>query len=610
MKCVGLDDGLLLGRRVAPQRGSEAREELVHAERLGDVVVGAGVEGRDLVALGFADGEDDDRHGGPAAQAADHFDAVDSGEAEVEDDEVGVLPGGDRERRLAGLGEVDVVAACAEVGRERAQDLGLVVDDEDARHSAARSRATMVSPPPGVSSASISPPIASTKPFATARPSPTPSLWPESPSRWKGLNSRSRSARGTPGPAVDDAHVDDAVDDAGGHARRRAGRREADRVRDHVGERALEQAAIGEHARERLGDVELDRAVGDADAVQRGGKHLVEADRHGADLERARLEPAHVEQVADERVEAVGLLVDRLEELLPRLGRPVDVALEQARDRGLDRGDRRAQVVRDGGEERRAELVRRRERACRLGLGLELAEVDGGGELLGEGVEHALVLAADRRAGEREHVLGVELDRRACSPRGSRERGLRSPPRSASRLRGGGEPPLPRARARGRGPRARADDRRGAGEPRERLGLGAGAGSFGRAAGGERDEARDDRADGEEDEEREHVLGVGDRERVVGLDEEPVDEQEAADRGRQAGPEPADGGDRDDEEQEEEHHARQLELVAELGEEQRQERAARRRRAARRAPGVGAGAPPGGACGERRTPPPSVPRGG
>ena len=36
------------------------------------------------------------------------------------------------ERRLAGRGEVDVVAAGAEVGRERAQDLRLVVDDEDA----------------------------------------------------------------------------------------------------------------------------------------------------------------------------------------------------------------------------------------------------------------------------------------------------------------------------------------------------------------------------------------------------------------------------------------------------------------------------------------------
>jgi hypothetical protein len=74
---------------------------------------GAGVKGGDLVALRFADGEDDDRHAAPAAQAADHLDAVDPGQAEVEDDEIGVLPGRDRKSGLAVLGEVDVVAALA-----------------------------------------------------------------------------------------------------------------------------------------------------------------------------------------------------------------------------------------------------------------------------------------------------------------------------------------------------------------------------------------------------------------------------------------------------------------------------------------------------------------
>ncbi len=65
----------------------------------------------------------------------------------------------------------------------------------------------------------------------------------------------------------------------------------------------------------------------------------------------------------------------------------------------------------DGGEERGAKLVGGGERARRAGLRLELAEVNGGCEFSGEGVEHALILAADRAAGEREHVIGVELDR-------------------------------------------------------------------------------------------------------------------------------------------------------------------------------------------------------
>ena len=203
----------------------------------------------------------------------------------------------------------------------------------------------------------------------------------------------------------------------------------------------------------------------------------------------------------------------------------------------------RAQVVRDGREERRPELVRRGDGAGRLGLGLELAEVDGRLELAGEGVEHALVLAANRRAGEREHVLGVELDRRGARLRASPGRGLRSPPRSASRSSWRWRTAAPSSPSTRRRPSSTAETVE---EPASRASASASARARAPsacAAGGERDEARDDRADGEEDEEREHVLALGDRERVVGLDEEPVDEQEAADRGREPGPEPADGGD-------------------------------------------------------------------
>ncbi len=127
-------------RRDAAERGAEAREELAHAERLGDVVVGAGVERRDLLALRLARGEDDDGHVGPAAEAGDHVEPGDVGESEVEDDEVGPVSGRELERDLAGAGRVDVVAARAEVRDERAQDLRFVVDDEDACHGAALQR--------------------------------------------------------------------------------------------------------------------------------------------------------------------------------------------------------------------------------------------------------------------------------------------------------------------------------------------------------------------------------------------------------------------------------------------------------------------------------------
>ena len=51
---LGLDEGFFFRRGGAAEGGAQASEELVHAERLGDVVVGAGVERRNLVALGVA----------------------------------------------------------------------------------------------------------------------------------------------------------------------------------------------------------------------------------------------------------------------------------------------------------------------------------------------------------------------------------------------------------------------------------------------------------------------------------------------------------------------------------------------------------------------------
>ena len=245
------------------------------------------------------------------------------------------------------------------------------------------------------------------------------------------------------------------------------------------------------------------------------------------------------------------------EELLPRVRRPVDVVLEQARDRGLDRRDRRAQVVRDGGEERRAELVRRRQRARGLGLRLELAELDGGGELPRERLEHALVLAAQRRAGEREHVLVVELDRRSRGLGALGDavaaRGVDAPAALlAVEHRGALEPEHARS---GRRARPRPGD-----EPARRASASASARA--RAPSAARRAASATKPltiarDREEDDEREDVLALADRERVERRREVPVDEQEAADRRGERGPEPADRGDADDEQQEEEQHARQ-----------------------------------------------------
>ncbi len=131
VKSPRLDRRLLVRREETPERSPEPREELVHPERLGDVVVGAGVQRGDLVGLGVAHRQDDDRDAAPAPNAFDHFDAADAGEAEIDDHDVGTAAGHKVERVFAGLGEVDVEPAGPEVDANRAADLSFVVDDED-----------------------------------------------------------------------------------------------------------------------------------------------------------------------------------------------------------------------------------------------------------------------------------------------------------------------------------------------------------------------------------------------------------------------------------------------------------------------------------------------
>ena len=281
-------------------------------------------------------------------------------------------------------------------------------------------------------------------------------------------------------------------------------------------------------------------------------------------------------------VQAVGLLVDRVEELAPRLRRPLDVVLEQARDGRLDRGDRRAQVVRDGGEDRRAQLVRRRHGAGGLDRQPRARRAPPRRRAPSRRRRAHALLAPQRR--DRARASTCASSRSSVARGGLRALGRAvaagrvDPP--AGRPRGGARRPR---RARARGVRLSSTAETGA-EPasrRERLGLGARARSLGRAAGGEGDEAADDRGDGEEDDEGEDVLALADREGVERRREVPVDEQEAADRCGERRPEAADGGDADDEQQEEQEDARQPDLVAEPGEHARPAPAGRRRRAPR-----------------------------
>ena len=93
----------LLRARAAPGGRCDARGQLLHRERLDEVVVGAELERVDPVVLGAARADDDDRRADPlAARLLDHAPAVDAGQHQVEDADVGLLvaePGEARSRR-------------------------------------------------------------------------------------------------------------------------------------------------------------------------------------------------------------------------------------------------------------------------------------------------------------------------------------------------------------------------------------------------------------------------------------------------------------------------------------------------------------------------------
>ena len=126
----------LVGLR-APHRRPRSREQLLHAERLRDVVVGARVERRDLVGLRFAHRQHDHRHVAERAHPPDHLGAVDVGQPEVEQHQVGRLLGGADHAFLAGADRGDLVAVRLEARAQRAPDLRLVVDDQHQAHASA-----------------------------------------------------------------------------------------------------------------------------------------------------------------------------------------------------------------------------------------------------------------------------------------------------------------------------------------------------------------------------------------------------------------------------------------------------------------------------------------
>ena len=149
---------------------------LLERERLGDVVVGAGLHRLDRIFNGRVRGHQDYEGVGRAPlDLAQQFETAHLGHLVVGQNEIELRLGQQRDRLRAVLGGADLVAERLEERGEAAADIALVIDNEQLGHqiSVAAGISTMNRAPCELAlSTKILPPCASTISLTIERPSP------------------------------------------------------------------------------------------------------------------------------------------------------------------------------------------------------------------------------------------------------------------------------------------------------------------------------------------------------------------------------------------------------------------------------------------------------
>ncbi len=121
----------------APQERLDAAHQLPETERLGQIVVRAELQADDLVHLLVPRREHQDRRlGARRPQSTQRFEAVDAGQPDVQEDEVGSQLRGDVQAILGVGGEGDLIALLLESVLDATRDGVFVLDDQDRWHAA------------------------------------------------------------------------------------------------------------------------------------------------------------------------------------------------------------------------------------------------------------------------------------------------------------------------------------------------------------------------------------------------------------------------------------------------------------------------------------------
>ena len=126
----------VVGSAVAVERRTQrlhAREQFGERERLGEVVVAAGLQAAHAIVHGVARAEDQHRHALAApAQRVDQREAVETGQAQIDDGDVGPYFHRERQAALAIAGHVHREARLAQAVRHELGKRLVVFDDERA----------------------------------------------------------------------------------------------------------------------------------------------------------------------------------------------------------------------------------------------------------------------------------------------------------------------------------------------------------------------------------------------------------------------------------------------------------------------------------------------
>ena len=129
-----LEPGLLLvvaTALLAAKQGADTGQHDLGRERLGDVVVAAGREAHELVDLVCPGGQEDDRSRGHRAQLPAHLEPVHRAEADVQEDQIGLVGVVGLDAGRPGVGLDDPVTRVLEGEGQQVADLRCVVDDQD-----------------------------------------------------------------------------------------------------------------------------------------------------------------------------------------------------------------------------------------------------------------------------------------------------------------------------------------------------------------------------------------------------------------------------------------------------------------------------------------------